>query len=92
MDLLSFPAAPTHELQRRMSAAYVIELVTGECPRQAMAGAIYYDIRPLLDQREHAPVTTDWNAAVLGYGLSEGILQRNSADHHLVKFVRQVKA
>lgn len=74
----------------RIAGVAVIELITTECvkSRQKASGALLYDTRPMLDTREHSPAIVDWHAEMLAYGLAAGVLQRDSADHHLVKFVR----
>ena len=69
--------------------AAVIHAVISYCALQrCAAGVVQYDTRPMLDPREVKPATLDWHAELLSYGESVGLLQRDSAERHLVKIAR----
>lgn len=92
MDPFRSPDLHTQALERRIAGASVINLVTSECVTQKVRGVIYYDTRPMVDPREHSPANVDWHAEVLAYGLAVGILQRDTTDHHLVRFIREARS
>lgn len=48
----------------------------------------WYDVRPLLDEREHSPMVIDMARDALAWGLHRGLLQRHDCQQHLVRVMR----
>lgn len=44
----------------------------------------WFDTRPMLDPREHAPEVIDMAAEAISYGEAAGLVRRHSAQRHLV--------
>jgi hypothetical protein len=47
-------------------------------------GGRWYDIRPLIDPREHCPESVDMAAEALSYAESAGLARRHSEYRHLL--------
>lgn len=47
----------------------------------------WYDIRPMLDEREHAPPVIDQAVMALRYALSRGLISYHPTQAHLVRMV-----
>jgi len=45
----------------------------------------WYDTRPMLDPREHAPEIVDMATQALDYALQQGLVHRHSQQQHLVR-------
>lgn len=48
----------------------------------------WYDVRPMLDEREQSPEGVDMNREALDYALMRGLIVRHHADAHLVRITR----
>lgn len=74
-----------HALLRRafvLSNHYVVSTITAEC---AHTQGGWYDTRPMLDEREHAPASVDTFREILQYGIDAGLLERHAADRAMVR-------
>jgi hypothetical protein len=70
----------------------VIETVECEAVRvQLPEPGRWYDTRPMLDPREHAPQVIDMAAEALSYGETAGLLRRHTAHRHLVCIVPEAQ-
>lgn len=49
----------------------------------------WYDVRPLLDEREYSPPCVDMNRESLDYALMRGLIDRHPSEPHLVRILRQ---
>lgn len=71
-----------------LARRYVTAAVEEEAPRvQLPEPGQWYDTRPMLDEREHAPQSVDLARQVLDYGLLSGLLHRHSQQTHLVRLL-----
>lgn len=48
----------------------------------------WYDIRPMVDEREHSPQCIDMNKAAIDYALMRGLAVRHPEHAHLVRITR----
>lgn len=48
-------------------------------------GPRWYDVRPMLDEREHCPEFIDMARAAIELGVSRGVLKRHPEQPHIVK-------
>lgn len=48
----------------------------------------WYDIRSMLDEREHSSPVVDMNTQALDYALLRGLIQRHADQTHLVRITR----
>lgn len=66
------------------NAAVVSDIESNACKVQ-VAGATWYDIRPMLDPREHASEAIDMAGLAIGYALCSGVIFRHPEQTHLVR-------
>lgn len=55
---------------------------------QMRSGVRWYDVRPMLDEREHALASIDLARETLDYALMSGLIQRHAEHPYLVRIVR----
>lgn len=67
----------------------LMAVISQAAPVRGPGGLLQYDTRPMVDPRENKPASLDWNAELLRYGESVGLLARNPQERHLVRLVRQ---
>jgi hypothetical protein len=48
----------------------------------------WWDVRPMLDEREHSPLCIDMATQALQYALMRGLVVRHEEQAHLVRIVR----
>lgn len=74
----------------RIANDAVVADVQTNCPAQRSACGRYtwYDVRPMLDEREHSPPVLDMAREALDYGLGTGVLVRHDEQPHLVRVAR----
>ena len=53
--------------------------------RVQFADGLYWDLRPMLDTREHAPEVIDLNQLSIDYALQRGMVRRHPLEPHLVQ-------
>lgn len=49
----------------------------------------WYDVRPMLDEREHSPQVIDMATEMLAYAEQRGLIQRHQVEPHLVRIDRR---
>lgn len=81
--------APTIDRALRMLDEYVVSDVecygvSIELPGGA-EGRRWYDVRPMLDEREHSPQFVDQAREAIGWGLHRGVLRRHADIPHLIQ-------
>lgn len=88
-------ATPTPADQTRLVAmafelanARVIEDLESYATRQTIGGWTWWDTRPMLDPREHAPEAIDMARQAIDYALSSGLAMRHPREGHLVHVLR----
>lgn len=67
----------------------VISDIESEGVKVMQYGMTWYDIRPMLDSREHAEQVIDMAGLALGYALSSGLVIRHPEQEHLVRVARR---
>jgi hypothetical protein len=74
----------------RIASDAVVADVETSCPAQRSACGRYtwYDVRPMLDEREHSPPVVDMAREALHYGVATGVLVRHDEQPHLVRVAR----
>lgn len=74
---------------RRMAVRALVETIESECPRVRLAGHSWWDTRPMVDPREHAPQVIDINAEILDLALTMGVIVRHTQPdlQHIVRVV-----
>ena len=96
--MMTFPVAPVDPvdpvttndlamLSRGLALANraVVETIECECIRVHLPeGGIWYDTRPMLDPREHAPEVIDMAREALDYALQSQLAFRHMHQPHLV--------
>lgn len=48
----------------------------------------WYDVRPMLDEREHSPECIDMNSQSLAYAVQRRLIERYAEHRHLVRILR----
>lgn len=64
--------------------ASVSDIETGAVSVGA-ASARWYDVRPMLDEREHSPAVIDMATETLAYAQQRGLVERHLVDKHMVR-------
>lgn len=85
------PAALARMQTRIADRACICDI---ECAGTAQADATgrrWYDVRPMVDEREHDPRTIDMAREAIDYALARGLIERNVIQPHLVRIVRMPK-
>lgn len=67
----------------------VISDIESEAAKVMQYGLTWYDIRPMLDPREHTSQVIDMAGLALGYALSSGLVVRHPEQEHLVRVARR---
>lgn len=65
----------------------VLEDIESYAVKVTLEGQTWYDTRPMLDPREHAPEALDMAAQALRYAEKAGLMSRHRAERHLVRLV-----
>jgi hypothetical protein len=68
----------------------VVADVETNCPalRSPCGRLTWYDVRPMLDEREHAPQVVDMAREAITYGIDAGLLVRQEEHPHWVRVAR----
>lgn len=70
----------------RIANAALVADIEGEGTRvHERVDGRWYDIRPMLDDREHSPEFIDMNREALDYGLAAGVITADASVPHLVR-------
>lgn len=84
-DHVPLPRHLYERLQRAIriaNAAVVADLESG-CPAlKSPCGRTWYDVRPMLDEREHSPRVVDMAREAIQYGIEAGLLVRHDQHPH----------
>lgn len=76
-------------LQRaiRIANQAVVADVESSCPalRSPCGRITWYDVRPMLDEREHSPPVVDMAREAIEYGLDAGLLVRHHEHPHWLR-------
>lgn len=82
---------PVMQLLRRglhIGNRAVIETVESEGVRVDLPeGGRWYDVRPMLDPREHSPQVIDMAVEAISYGEAMGLLHRHASQRYLVRIL-----
>ena len=65
----------------------VVADIESEAVRTDRSGR-WYDVRPMLDEREHSPQCIDMATQALQYAVMRGLVQRDTEHAHLVRITR----
>jgi len=76
-------------LAMRIAARAVITDIETEAVAVPIDGARYYDVRPMLDPREHDSIVIDMAAEALSFAFDAGLIAPHPASPHLVRVIRQ---
>lgn len=57
------------------------------CP-VGLAGQRWFDLRPMLDEREHSTPSIDQHRLLIDHALERGLLARHPTTPHLVRLVQ----
>jgi hypothetical protein len=68
--------------------AVVCDIETGAVPVRDADDRRWYDVRPMLDEREHCTQMIDMATQGLAYALMRGLVQRHPTAAHLVRITR----
>jgi hypothetical protein len=102
-DLSTFPprrtpppapinAVAVAELVRRglqLADAYCVSDIETSAAPVGVASARWYDVRPMLDDREHSPAVIDMAAQALAYATQRGLIEFHATEPHLVRITPQ---
>ena len=66
----------------RIARAAVVADIQSECTRETISGEHWWDTRPMLDPREHAPDVVDMARDALDYALDTAIVRRHPHQPH----------
>lgn len=83
-------AASALALQQRLADRAVICDI--ECEANAerdAAGRLWYDVRPMLDEREHSPELIDMAREAIDYALARGLIERHAQMQHMVRIAQR---
>lgn len=67
----------------------VVADITDACLSQRMTDATWWDVRPMLDPREHSMECVDMATEALDYAQMRGLVARHPELKHLVRITRQ---
>ena len=94
-ELLGYMPMPTHVYQRlqramRIADQAVVADVESNCPalRSPCGRITWYDVRPMLDEREHSPPVVDMARDAIQYGVETGLLVRHQEHPHWVRVAK----
>lgn len=86
---------PQHLYQRLQAAirianqAVVADVETNCLALRSPCGKLtWYDVRPMLDEREHSPPVVDMAREAITYGVDTGVLVRHDEHPHWVRVAR----
>lgn len=90
---MSDPNAPETQL---ISAAFAIaaDAVVTDIESEAHAVILprsihrWWDVRPMVDPREHAPEIVDMARRAIDYALTAGLAERHPTEQHLLRIIR----
>lgn len=77
-----------HRLRRAMliaNDAVIADIESNAHQHTDSDGRTWWDIRPMLDPREHAPQSIDMTAMAIDYAIDSGLAQRHPFARHLVR-------
>lgn len=63
--------------------------IESNAPATVLYTQRWYDVRPLLDEREYSAPCVDMNRESLDYALMRGLIARHPEHAHLVRIARQ---
>jgi hypothetical protein len=71
----------------RLAAQHVVSDIECNCVACKMPGSdsCWYDTRPMLDEREHAPQSIDMAREALAYAEARELIERHPEQPHLVR-------
>ena len=74
----------------RIANQAVVADVESNCPalRSPCGRVTWYDVRPMLDEREHSPPVVDMAREAIAYGCDTGVLVRHEEHPHWVRVAR----
>ena len=73
----------------RLARAYVVDTLRTEGVQTIIGGWTFYDVRHLLDHREHSSETIDQIKLMLDHGLAAQILMQHPTQPHLFHVVNR---
>jgi hypothetical protein len=86
---------PRHLYERlhaaiRIANQAVVADVESNCPSllSPCDRLTWYDVRPMLDEREHSPPVVDMAREAIAYGVDTGVLVRHTEYPHMVRVAR----
>jgi hypothetical protein len=62
--------------------------IESEAVHELEAGQRWYDIRPMLNEREHSPEFIDMNSEALAWAFARGLIEQHATRKHLVRIAR----
>lgn len=78
-----------HAAIRIANQAVVADVETNCHALRSPCGKLtWYDVRPMLDEREHSPPVVDMAREAITYGVDAGVLVRHDEHEHLVRVAR----
>jgi hypothetical protein len=89
MNLTPMSPAAHAALAMRIASRAVICDIETEAVAVQIDGQRFYDVRPMLDPREHDSVCIDMAAEALSYALDAGLVEQHPATPHLVRINRR---
>lgn len=76
-------------MARELADSYAVsDIETSAAPEQ-MAGATWYDVRPMLSTHEHAPQVVDMALLALQYAAARGLITHHPQHAHMVRINRR---
>ena len=74
----------------RIANAAVVADIESNCPalRSPCGRITWYDVRPMLDPREHSPQVVDMATEAITYGVEAGLLLRHDEHPHWLRVAR----
>lgn len=93
LDMLPADVRQIIELAFQLANRWVVEDICGNAaPVDEIWPAIgtqrCYDVRPMLDLREHSPEVVDMSAEALQYALDAQVIERHPEHTHLVRLLK----
>lgn len=82
---------PPHLYERiqravRIANQAVVADIESSCPAlRSPCGRTWYDVRPMLDEREHSPPVVDMAREAITYGIEAGLLVRHDEHPHWLR-------
>jgi len=76
-------------LAMRIAARAVITDIETEATAVRIEGALFYDVRPMLDPREHDSICIDMAGEAISYAIDAGLITSHPAAPHLVRITHR---